>query len=1306
MAEAAEQASADLGEQCDAVATKISRDMIGGAADTEEGNLGGTLETNTRIATNMRNELARLDGDGESGAGEVSAPETAPAAAPTGGDADAGPVADQGPDVPEAGQTGAGNEGTETGGTDPVDVVSGQLLAATADLALPGVLPLVLRRAYASGYRHGALFGPGWSSTLDIRLLVDEAGVRFLGDDAQCLDYGVPAGLGLGLAAYPEHGARWPLAVDRGRGEYRIQDPGSGMSWCFPLDGEQPVRPLASIIDRNGNRISVLRDERGLIARLVHDGGYEVAVEYAEVEVGGVPRVASLRLLSGVAGSPEAAPLVSFGYDDAGRLTHVTDGSGVPYVYEWDEHDRIRGWVDRNGYGFRYVYDDAGRVVCTEGDGGYLTAYLTYDPQQRVTTVTDSLGQPTEYHYDRFQKIRKIVDPLGGEIRTGYDQYGRLLWHEDQFGARTGYERDRDGNAVRIRRPDGGEVVVRYNAYGQPLEAAAPSGAIWRYAYDAAGNLTRETDPLGGTTTYEYTEHGAVHAVTDALGGTTRFEANAAGLPVRRTDPNGATTLLERDGFGRISAHTDPLGAVSRAEWNAAGQLLRYRDPAGASRVYEYDPAGNLVAEIDPSGGRSRFEYGPMGVRTAAIDATGARYGFEHDTELRLTSVTGPTGLTWSYEYDPAGRLIRERDFNARELTYDRDPAGRLAARTNGAGQTIRFDRDVLGRVTERLTDEGTCYFAYDADGSLTTAANEHSRITYVRDLMGRAVSETSLAGVLTREFDQLGRPTAYASATGATSRWRYDAAGLPQALVAGAETIAFAHDAAGREVAREFGQTRVTSAFDEAGRLAELTVRDADSRVVQQRAYGYLADGTPAAIHDRLRGNWTYTTDAASRVTEVNSADWSERYAYDALGNLSGSQQRSVDAAEDAVPADADAPGQASDSREHAGLRVHRSGRTAFEYDPQGRLVRKRLRTLSGQDKTWTYSWNAEDRLVRVETPDTGTWTYGYDPYGRRISKNRHNSIGGVVERFVYQWDGPCLIEERWIDQQGRSTITTWDYDNATRRPLAQRCRIWASDAPQSEIDAEFHGIVTDLIGTPQELVSPDGRVQWRSMSDLWGRTSVAPGSSTRCPLRFPGQYDDPETGLHYNLNRYYDPGTAAYLSPDPLGLAPAPHHYAYVPNPVGWADPLGLNGEQPTATQIRNTAGTAAGGENLPEVTGPWLRGSEGNAGRIPGQIADNLRGQSFKSFDDFREAFWKEVGKDPDLSAQFSPSNVTRMGDGHSPFTAPGQAFRGGRNYVLHHLTPIWDGGGVYDMDNLAVITPRYHAEILDPAYHYKK
>jgi RHS repeat-associated protein len=62
--------------------------------------------------------------------------------------------------------------------------------------------------------------------------------------------------------------------------------------------------------------------------------------------------------------------------------------------------------------------------------------------------------------------------------------------------------------------------------------------------------------------------------------------------------------------------------------------------------------------------------------------------------------------------------------------------------------------------------------------------------------------------------------------------------------------------------------------------------------------------------------------------------------------------------------------------------------------------------------------------------------------------------------------------------------------------------------------------------------------------------------------PLRFPGQYHDPETGLHYNHHRYYDPTTAHYLTPDPLGLTPAPNPTTYPHNPHTWTDSLGLSG------------------------------------------------------------------------------------------------------------------------------------------------
>jgi hypothetical protein len=140
------------------------------------------------------------------------------------------------------------------------------------------------------------------------------------------------------------------------------------------------------------------------------------------------------------------------------------------------------------------------------------------------------------------------------------------------------------------------------------------------------------------------------------------------------------------------------------------------------------------------------------------------------------------------------------------------------------------------------------------------------------------------------------------------------------------------------------------------------------------------------------------------------------------------------------------------------------------------------------------------------------------------------------------------------------------------------------------------------------------------------------------------------------------------------------------------------------PTAAQLRNSPGVATGGTNAPAAASNWLRGSHGNAGRIPGQIANQLRGRSFASFDDFRQAFWRAVGNDADLGGGFSPTNVARMRSGNAPIAVASQHYGGSGSYVLHHSQPIQHGGGVYDMDNIVVATPLYHSQVLWPPYHY--
>jgi hypothetical protein len=96
--------------------------------------------------------------------------------------------------------------------------------------------------------------------------------------------------------------------------------------------------------------------------------------------------------------------------------------------------------------------------------------------------------------------------------------------------------------------------------------------------------------------------------------------------------------------------------------------------------------------------------------------------------------------------------------------------------------------------------------------------------------------------------------------------------------------------------------------------------------------------------------------------------------------------------------------------------------------------------------------------------------------------------------------------------------------------------------------------------------------------------------------------------------------------------------------------------------------------------------------------------LQGREFNSFDDFRKAFWEEASKHPEVASQFNKSGQTLMAAGKAPFVTNEQSLGGQRRYVLHHVQPIQHGGGVYDLDNIIVVTPRYHKEVLDGSYHF--
>lgn len=107
---------------------------------------------------------------------------------------------------------------------------------------------------------------------------------------------------------------------------------------------------------------------------------------------------------------------------------------------------------------------------------------------------------------------------------------------------------------------------------------------------------------------------------------------------------------------------------------------------------------------------------------------------------------------------------------------------------------------------------------------------------------------------------------------------------------------------------------------------------------------------------------------------------------------------------------------------------------------------------------------------------------------------------------------------------------------------------------------------IHSDHLGTPRKITQPSSNtLAWRWDPDTFG--SLAPNQNPGglgtfvYNLRFPGQYYMPETGLHYNYFRDYDPQTGRYLESDPIGLQGGSYStYSYVQsNPISLVDPTG---------------------------------------------------------------------------------------------------------------------------------------------------
>jgi RHS repeat-associated protein len=315
-------------------------------------------------------------------------------------------------------------------------------------------------------------------------------------------------------------------------------------------------------------------------------------------------------------------------------------------------------------------------------------------------------------------------------------------------------------------------------------------------------------------------------------------------------------------------------------------------------------------------------------------------------------------------------------------------------------------------------------------------------------------------------------------------------------------------------------------------------------------------------------------------------------RYGHDALGNLAWARY-SQTSTELRLP---DAVGNLFKREDRKDRKYGPAGQlleaedeygrlTQYVYDAEGNLIAKQR--MSGE--RWRYRWGADGMLHEVVRPDGASVTFAYDALGRRVWKRYR----GQTTRWV--WDGNVPLHE-WVQgslepapveggappwaadarvKQREAALAKQLLRGPPERGSAQAPITWVFEPESFSPMAKLVGgkqlsIITDHLGTPNAMVDERGELVWRADIGVWGELRNLAGDAEACPFRWPGQYEDVETGLYYNRFRYYEPESGQYVSQDPIGLRGGTNVLAYTGDPKTWVDPFGLSECRPQSTAI----------------------------------------------------------------------------------------------------------------------------------------
>ena len=892
-----------------------------------------------------------------------------------------------------------------------------------------------------------------------------------------------------------------------------------------------------------------------------------------------------------------------WGYDTWGRVvtyySHLKDGLPQERI---DLTYQLGGTVVTKSTGTTtYTTDIVDEInVAKEIQGcsscGTQHKRLEYNSRVDVVSVTnminDTEGITTQYVYDNPPNPSDYL----GEVQQRTEAVGLPEERVTQYS----YTHDPNNPLLVTQRIETKVSVVNSN-YNRTSTSN----------YDANGNLTSQVETgyvlVGGTptqrtytTSYQYNSYGQLTQVngprTDVSDITTyEYYENSEGQGNNRAQLKAIVNALNQrtefsnyDANGNVGTITDPNGVITQRTYDERNRIKTITNQTtGAQTQYFYDIRGNLITVILPEGNTINSTYDLANKLIEVSDSLGNKivYGYDVEGNRIREETKDPQGALKKYldfTYDAYNRLkkIINPDTNYTEYTYDA-----LSNRTNvkdPKNYNTGYTFDALNRVITMTQPEQTLtQYSYDKHDNPTSITDPKGNITsYQYDDFGRRFKVISPnTGTTTYVYDEAGNIIQKTDAKGAVVNYTYDALNRvtsPQFPADSTQNITYSYDSAsvtygkGRLTGRTDLSGSYTFYYDAQGNMTE--EEKTINNVLYTTQYAYNKDNNLTSITYPSGRVVNYTLDVTGRATQVhttlngNPKTLASGISYLPYGGVTGLTFGN------ALPLSQGYDNQYRLSSILVGSILNRT----YSYDPNGNVASIMDGSpLSTDENAGAYTYQqATNKLTQIQ--GELNVVYGYDANGNITSANNRTFVYDLSNRLIRVEDNAVTIAEyvyNALNQRIKKILPTetriFHYDlqghliaetTSSGQTLAEY--FYLGDQPLAMIrpGEMLYYYHNDHLGTPQMLTSDSGTISWKAVYTPFGEAEISVGTVEN-PLRFPGQYYDQETGLHYNWNRYYDPKTGRYLIPDPIGLDGGINLFPYVGNnPINKVDPRGL--------------------------------------------------------------------------------------------------------------------------------------------------